>query len=179
MLKRSISLPVVVLIAVVALVIGSFGTATAAGLTASKVKKIAAKVVNKKATTLTVARALSADGVPDNAINGADVVNGSLTSADLAAGTIPANIFAQVNADGTLAHGSRVISSTRTSLGRYDVTFDRDLTGCAAVAEAFATQQGDVIVVTQTTGGVATIDIEDPDAADVQVDLPFNILVLC
>ena len=50
-----------VLVAVVALVLGSFGTATAAGSDPKgKVKKIAAKVVNKKATTLTVARAANA-----------------------------------------------------------------------------------------------------------------------
>jgi hypothetical protein len=63
MQKRS-SLPLIVLVAVVALVIGSFGTATAAGLTAGKVKKIATKVVNKKASSLSVANAASLGGQP-------------------------------------------------------------------------------------------------------------------
>jgi hypothetical protein len=54
---RTISLPLVVLIAVAALVLGSFGTAHAAALTAKSVKKIAAKVVAKKAPGLSVAHA--------------------------------------------------------------------------------------------------------------------------
>ena len=93
----------------------------------------------------------SAD-ITDNSVGSGDITDGQVGLADLAPET--RNIFAQVNANGTLAHGSRVISSTRTSLGRYDVTFNRSLTGCAAVAEPFATQQGDVIIVTQTVGGV-------------------------
>ena len=56
--KRSSSLPVVVLVAVVALVLGSLGTAVAGpALTSGKVKKIAAKVVKKKAPKLSVASA--------------------------------------------------------------------------------------------------------------------------
>jgi hypothetical protein len=44
-----------------AIVLGSVGTATASGLTAGAVKKIAAKVVAKKAPRLSVAHAASAD----------------------------------------------------------------------------------------------------------------------
>jgi len=60
MMKRTSSLPILVLVAVVALVLGSFGTATAAGITKKKVKQIATKVVNKKAPTLSVAFATNA-----------------------------------------------------------------------------------------------------------------------
>ena len=68
MKKRTSSLPILVLVAVVALVLGSFGTATAAGLTAGKVKKIATKVVTKKAPTLSVASAANAGNAA--ALNG-------------------------------------------------------------------------------------------------------------
>jgi hypothetical protein len=54
------SVPLLVLVAVLALALGSVGTATAAGLTTSQVKKIATKVVKKKAKTLTVANAANA-----------------------------------------------------------------------------------------------------------------------
>src|SRR4051812_43725492 len=60
MKKRTSSLPVLVIVAVIALVLGSFGTATAAGLTKGKVKKIATKVVKKQAPTLSVAFATNA-----------------------------------------------------------------------------------------------------------------------
>ncbi|HEX5089391.1 MAG TPA: hypothetical protein VFV89_16400 [Nocardioides sp.] len=49
------------LVAVVAFLLGSFGTATAAGITKSQVKKIAKKVVHKEAPKLSVAHAASAD----------------------------------------------------------------------------------------------------------------------
>ncbi len=71
MKKRTSSLPILVLVAVVALVLGSFGTATAAGLTKGKVKAIATKVVNKKAATLSVAFAASAGTASNsNALGG-------------------------------------------------------------------------------------------------------------
>jgi hypothetical protein len=55
------SLPLLVLVAVLSLVLGSFGTATAAGLTTKQVKKIAAKVVKKSGPTLSVSHAATAD----------------------------------------------------------------------------------------------------------------------
>ena len=61
MKKRTSSLPLLVLVAVVALVLGSFGSATAAGLTKKKVKQIATKVVHKEAPTLSVAHATTAN----------------------------------------------------------------------------------------------------------------------
>jgi hypothetical protein len=64
MKKRTKSLPVLVLVAVMALVLGSFATATAAGVTTSQVKKIAKKqakkVVKKMAPGLSVAHANTA-----------------------------------------------------------------------------------------------------------------------
>jgi hypothetical protein len=64
MKKRTSSLPVLVIVAVVALVVGSLGTATAADLTRGQVKRIAKQVVKKKAHRLTVANADALGGVP-------------------------------------------------------------------------------------------------------------------
>src|SRR4051794_35357811 len=66
--KRSSSLPVLVLVAVVALVLGSIGTAVAGpALTKGKVKKIATQVVSKKAPTLSVATAANANALAGKA----------------------------------------------------------------------------------------------------------------
>ena len=84
--------PMVALVAVLALALGSFGTATAAGISAKQVKKIAAKVVKQRAPGLSVAHAVSADsasGVPNNAINSADILDGTIVAADLAPGRSP------------------------------------------------------------------------------------------
>jgi len=61
MKKHTSSLPLLVIVAVIALVIGTFGTAEAAGLTKKKVKQIATKVVHKEAPKLSVAHATTAD----------------------------------------------------------------------------------------------------------------------
>ena len=62
MKQRSPSLLALMVVAVVALVLGSIGTAVAGpALTKGSVKKIAGKVVKKKAKTLSVAHATSAD----------------------------------------------------------------------------------------------------------------------
>ena len=61
MARRSKSLPLLVTVATVALVLGSFGTAVAGtALTKTQVKKIAAGVVAKAAPTLSVAKATTA-----------------------------------------------------------------------------------------------------------------------
>jgi hypothetical protein len=59
--QRLGTIPLLVLTAVVALLFGSVGSATASGLTKGAVKKIAAKVVKKQAPTLSVAHAATAD----------------------------------------------------------------------------------------------------------------------
>ena len=177
MRKRSISLPLVVLIAVAALVLGSFGSATAAGLTSKQVKKIAAKVVKKKAKTLTVATAKTALSVPDNTINSADIADGSVTAADLAAGVLPARLFGQVNPDGTKQFGT--ITSVRTGIGRYDVTFPQNVATCAVVATALGANQTDIDIVMVTAGNVVTVDTENPDGGNVNADFAFNILAAC
>ncbi len=57
MRERMRSWPLLVLVAAVALALGSLGTATAAGLTVTQVKRIAARVVHHKAPYLSVAEA--------------------------------------------------------------------------------------------------------------------------
>jgi hypothetical protein len=75
-MKKRTSSFALVLVAAVALVLGSLGTASAVGLTVHQVKKIAAKVVKKKAPGLSVAHAATAD----NATN-ATLLNGQPSTA--------------------------------------------------------------------------------------------------
>ena len=83
------TMPVTITVAVLALVLGSVGTAVAGpALTTGKVKAIATKVVKKQAGRLTVAKANS---VKDGAVTSASVADGSLAAADLAVGVVPAD----------------------------------------------------------------------------------------
>ncbi|WP_028650372.1 hypothetical protein [Nocardioides halotolerans] len=59
--RVSLPLSVLVLSLVAALALGTAGSATASGITRSTVKKLAAKVVDKKAASLSVAHAATAD----------------------------------------------------------------------------------------------------------------------
>ena len=59
--RAALPLTALVLAVVAALTLGSVGAATAAGITKSTVKKLAAKVVDKKAKNLSVAHAATAD----------------------------------------------------------------------------------------------------------------------
>ena len=85
------TIPATVAIATFALALGSVGSAVAGpALTKSRVKAIAAKVVDKQAPSLSVA---SAAAVKDGAVTGATVADRSLSAADLAVGVVPADGF--------------------------------------------------------------------------------------
>jgi hypothetical protein len=87
--RRKISIPLLVVVAVLALVVGTVGTTTVANsagaITKSKVKKIAAKVVKKAAPTLSVAHATNATNAT-TATTALGVADGSITGADLSTG---------------------------------------------------------------------------------------------
>src|SRR5581483_6038267 len=101
--------------------------------------------------------------IASNAVTTAEVKNHSLTRADFANGQIPAGprgavgppgpagatgargptgpagsaaagLWAVVKSDGTLVHQSGVTSVSRTSTGRYTVTFSSNVSGCAWLA---------------------------------------------
>jgi hypothetical protein len=92
MKQRTSSIPLMAVVAVIALVLGSIGTAVAApALTKGKVKKIAAKVVAQKAPTLSVASAGNANNLggkgPGSYLNAATVFN-SVTAVGATSHTI-------------------------------------------------------------------------------------------
>jgi hypothetical protein len=73
-MRSRVPAPVLVLAVLAALLMGSVGSATASGLSAKAVKKIAAKVVDKQAPKLSVAHAATA-GSATNATNAANAAN--------------------------------------------------------------------------------------------------------
>ena len=85
---------------------------------------------------------------------------------------------AYVNTDGTLAAGSRVVSSARAGVGSYYVAFDRNVRGCvpnvnadigAKTASAFISPNNNTADVYVTTF----------DAAGNPIDYYFNLTVHC
>src|SRR4051794_19357612 len=102
---RKLSLPLVVLIAVAALVLGSFGTANAGGLPTKGVRKIAAKGVLKKAPGLSVKHPDTATKA-DSATKATTATNAtSASDADKLAGQ-PAQLYLDRLAFTTASHVS-------------------------------------------------------------------------
>jgi hypothetical protein len=90
------------------------------------------------------------------------------------------HLWAVVNLNGTLASGSRVTSVSYLGVGRYEVTFDRNVSGCAYVAttkNAYSQALG-----VYTAGGHLSpngVYIETKNQGGGLTDGPFNLLVAC
>ncbi len=88
-------------------------------------------------------------------------------------------VFAVVNADGTIRRGRGVSSFTsrRLGAGHYLVSFNRDVRECAYVAtttDFFATQTGVV-----QSFHINDVEVFTVDSAGTRVDLPFHLIVAC
>ena len=179
MRQRSKSLPLLVVVAVVALVLGSFGTAVAGpALTKGKVKKIATKVVNKAAPNLSVKSAQTAttatiagnatnlNGQPASAYQDRAAFTSStgLDSVPLAAGT-PTELRAPVTL--TLGPGDHFVAVSGGA-GYYGAATSTatwySIDGVCAASASFGYDrrtQGSAL----TTGGNSSFHVLQPLAA--------------
>jgi hypothetical protein len=96
------------------------------------------------------------------------------------ASSLVRHLWAVVNLNGTLASGSRVTGTTRLGVGRYEVTFDRNVAGCAYIAttkNAYSQALG-----VFTAGGHSSANgvyVETKNQGGGLTDGPFNLLVAC
>ncbi len=150
--------------------------------------------------------------IKDNSVQSADVRNGTLTARDITRSTLgqlrgpqgpqgprgapgpqgaagPAGLpatklFAKVTGFGDLQYGSSATSASRRPSGTYSVTFNRDLSGCVALAQAgFGhPQASDVGYVNAKTftdieGKDVTVEISGEDGRRAQSG--FQLAVFC
>jgi hypothetical protein len=114
---------------------------------------------------------ITGHNIKNGTVTGADIKNGSLASKDIKHNsiggvainesrlkTVPvANLaegmsrWAVVSAGGQLVRGRNVVSVARTSSGRYQVIFNRDVRNCAYIASL-----GDPSAASPSTGQVST-----------------------
>jgi hypothetical protein len=142
-----------------------------------------------------------------SAVTGLKVKDGTLMAADFKAGQLPAgsqgpqgpagpkgdkgdpgiSLYANVTEAGVLESGTATAAS-RTGQGSYVVTFDRDLSKCAAVSSAGATGSGawiwsawDAVSVAGSSGAnKVAITFRGPSAGGSQpVDTDFHLIVAC
>jgi hypothetical protein len=101
----------------------------------------------------------------------------------LGAGTAQAatgNLFASVNANGTLAHGNGVTRVTHSVTGQYEVTFSANVRRCAYVATTI--NSGSQALQVFTAGGHLSADgvyVETKNQGGGLTDAPFNVAVDC
>jgi hypothetical protein len=141
-------------------------------------------------------------------ITGANIINGSLngdleiadntiTTFDIATDAIDSDevldfglsnqdigvLFAQVNANGTIANSSGGVSGIRIGVGTYEVDFARDISLCAFVStqgEAGVGSAGGAITgVTDRAGNAEGVFATTRDAAGALVDAAFQLVVVC
>lgn len=105
-----------------------------------------------------------------------------ITQVDGSAASMTApHLWAKVNADGTLARGSRVLSTSHVvGSGQYEVTFNRNVSQCAYIAttrNAFSQA-----IQAYTAGGhlgANGVFIEVKNQGGGLMDGPFNLVVTC
>ncbi|MCU1455252.1 MAG: hypothetical protein JWN46_3398 [Acidimicrobiales bacterium] len=91
-------------------------------------------------------------------------------------------LAAVVNADGTLARGSRVTGISKRGQGAKDVEFDRDIRSCAF--EAVVSDSGYGVVMGQVSTALSNdgnnrVYVVTTDSAGNSVNLPFHLEVTC
>jgi hypothetical protein len=147
--------------------------------------------------------AIDSREVKNNSLRSRDVRNGALTGRDMgndrvgggavkesSLGTVPgASIadgdarFASVTGAGVLARGRNVTSAARTSEGRYQVIFNRDVRNCAflatiADAGAAAPPQGE-IAASALSSNVNGVAVRTENSNGAAADRPFHLIVPC
>jgi hypothetical protein len=144
--------------------------------------------------------AITGAKIANSSVTGADVRDGSLTPSDFSGSVqgpqgpqglkgdkgdpgIPATkLWARVSGGGALVGGSGVVAVNRTAAGRYNVTFNQDVSSCAWISTSDFRGLGD-------GWGVHVDHGTPPDANSVRVltslntastvDEPFNVAVFC
>ena len=121
---------------------------------------------------------VAATEIADNSIDAGEIVDFGLSNEDVGV------LFAQVNADGTLANSSGSgVTSSRLNLGQYEVDFGRNISNCAFVmtqGEAgVGGAPGAITGVTDRGANVEAVFATTRNNANSAVDRAFQLVVVC
>jgi hypothetical protein len=136
--------------------------------------------------------------IVDGSLNGdLEIADNTITTFDIATDAIDSDeildfglsnqdvgvLFAQVNADGTLANSSGSVTSIRLGTGTYEVDFARNITLCGSVAtqgEAGVGGAGGAIMgVTDRSGNAEAVFVTARTDANALADRAFQLVVVC
>jgi len=121
--------------------------------------------------------AVNATEIADNSIDAGEIVDFGLTNQDVGV------LFAQVNADGTIANSSGGVTGIHIGAGTYEVDFGRTMTSCAFVmtqGEAGVGGAGGGITgVTDRSGNAEAVFATMRTNANVLADRAFQLVAVC
>jgi hypothetical protein len=103
-----------------------------------------------------------------------------LEASNLEAATTVRHLWAVINSNGTLARSSRATSATRLGTGQYEVTFNRNVSGCAYIATTKNAHSQALGIF--TAGGHLSpngVYVETKNQGGGLTDGPFNLLIAC
>lgn len=104
-------------------------------------------------------------------------------SADIvgdAVGYYQAPMYASISTSGSVQYGSSgVVSATKVSTGRYDITFDRSVQGCAGVASAFNWASSNEVSVDTNDNGAGVVSVGIVNESEAFEDASFALTVTC
>ena len=104
----------------------------------------------------------------------------SLEATGTTASSAVRHLWAVVNQNGTLARGSRVTGVTYLGIGRYEITFDRNVAGCAYIATT-KNAYSQALGIYTASGHLSAngVYVETKNQGGGLTDGPFNLLVAC
>jgi hypothetical protein len=115
--------------------------------------------------------------IANDSIDQGEIVDFGLSNEDVGV------LFAQVNANGTIANSSGGVTANRIALGQYEVDFGRNITLCAFVmtqGEAGAGgAPGAITGVTDRGGNAEAVFATIRTNANVSADRAFQLVVVC
>ena len=114
---------------------------------------------------------------PNNSIDSGEIVDFGLSNQDVGV------LFAQVNADGTLANSSGGVTAPGSALGTYEVDFGRNISSCASVMTqgeaASAAPAAAIMGATDRSGNPEALFATMRTNANAPVDRAFHLVVVC
>jgi hypothetical protein len=137
------------------------------------------------------------NSVDINPLDGdADIIDNTITTFDIATNAIDSDevldfglsnedigvLFAEVNADGTMANSSGGATSFSLGTGFYEVDFGRDVSFCTAIATigpAGPSSAAGEVSVADRSGNVNALFVDTNTSTGAGANLPFRVVVVC
>ena len=121
--------------------------------------------------------AVAATEIANDSIDAGEIIDFALSNEDIGV------LFAQVNANGTIANSSGGVTGSRIALGQYAIDFGRDITNCGFYAtqgeSGVGGAPGAIIGVTDRSGNIEAVFVTVRNNANAAVDRAFQLLVVC